>query len=50
MIKKTFEEPTVHSFVLTDIEGKKNFAMVLNFYREFYCCKNVNEEISILSS
>lgn len=40
-IKKFTEEPTVHSFVLTDIEGKKKYAVVLNFLREFYCCESV---------
>lgn len=41
-ILKQNQEPTVHSFVITDIEGRKKYATVLNYYREFYCCQSVS--------
>jgi hypothetical protein len=41
-ISKSCLEPSIHYFVLTDIEGRKNYAIVLTYYREFYCCENVS--------
>lgn len=35
-------ESSVHSFVITDIEGRKKYAIVLTYSREFYSCKNVS--------
>ena len=40
-VLKTNIESTVHSFVITDIEGRKKYAIVLTYSREFYSCKNV---------
>ncbi len=46
-MKRKIDEPTIHSFVLTDIDGNKTFAITLNFYREFYCCVQVSSIISL---
>ncbi|CAF0739726.1 unnamed protein product [Brachionus calyciflorus] len=37
---KLYIKPSIHSFVLTDIEGRKKYSIVLIYYREFYCSKN----------
>ncbi len=40
VILKESLDPSVHSFVITDIEGRKKYAAVLTYYREFYSCPN----------
>ena len=40
-IYKKAPEPEVISFLLTDIEGNKTYAIALKYHREFYCCLNV---------
>ncbi|RNA08615.1 DENN domain-containing 3-like, partial [Brachionus plicatilis] len=39
-VSKLKIDPFVHSFVLTDMEGKKKFSVALTYFREFYCSKN----------
>jgi hypothetical protein len=41
-VKRKAIDASIHSFILTDLDGNKTFAIVMTYYREFYCCTEVS--------